>query len=279
VIDVRQSETGAEVYGAVAIVDALGARTFDIHQATAFLEARRTIEARVRQAHNAFHVLRRGPGSDLAMHLEVRTFGDTVVLAWRFSEASVYHAGNVIHAALAVMISEGLIAKIAWRGAIAIGSYVIDETSVLGPAVSDAAAWYEELDWIGVVATPRTKEILAAHYWGAGNGYVGWAVPYSKRAGSANLIAVDWPRELVRKWIRPKPLGYGERETPLPRELVPPTVHQSQEELAKLFSQFPIPFGTESKYENTRRFFEHELADKLSRLEEAQEGSNRYRRS
>jgi hypothetical protein len=261
-----------EVYGAVAIVDALGARTFTVGEGSRFLKARRRIEERVRSSHDLGKWLEDLVLKGTALDLEVRTFGDTVVLAWRFDEADALQAGRTIHSALATLVIEGLAEGIAWRGAVAIGEYVIDRTSVLGPAVSDAASWYEALDWIGIVATPRAREILTSVAGQDEAWFADWTVPYSRRATAVKLFAVDWPNALLQTWLD---LDCDDADRPptsdIADELEPPAVFECQAKLAAAFAKFSMPFGTESKYENARSFFDARLPVAIARLKNLQE--------
>lgn len=261
------------VYGAVAIVDALGARTFTIDQAKDFLKSRRRIEASVRQSHELGDWLgRQRQNGDAELDLQVRTFGDTVVLAWTFKEAEILRAGHTVHHALAAMVAGSFDDRIAWRGSVAIGEYVIDQTSVLGPAVSDAAAWYEALDWVGIVATPRTKEILTGVAKPDERWFIDYEIPYSGSGGSAKLTAVNWPEVLLQSWLG---IESDDADKPpsvdIASDLEPPSTSECRSKLAALFSRFAITFGTEKKFENTRAFFEHCLPGNVGEVKALQE--------
>jgi hypothetical protein len=49
-----------------------------------------------------------------------------------------------------------------FRGSIAIGTFYANEdtNTVMGQAVTDAAAWYDKAEWIGVHATPRASMLI-----------------------------------------------------------------------------------------------------------------------
>jgi hypothetical protein len=53
------------------------------------------------------------------------------------------------------IIAVGLSRGILFRGAFAIGDYIESENAVLGPAVIDAAQWFEMPDMFSVIATPN----------------------------------------------------------------------------------------------------------------------------
>ena len=45
------------------------------------------------------------------------------------------------------------------RGAAALGGFYIRDQVCLGPAVMNAAAWFERGNWAGIVLTPETAEV------------------------------------------------------------------------------------------------------------------------
>ena len=131
------------------------------------------------------------------------------------------------------------------RGAISIGEFVTKDNTVIGPAVADAAQWYENCNWIGIVATPKygyafqhfvesfsfkNPQILEVV-----NRYL---VPYDVplRNGNKNRMwSVAWPSTLFDK-------KKGRHEV------------SAKCAVSLSFSEFPIPLGTEIKYKNTMEF-------------------------
>ncbi len=60
------------------------------------------------------------------------------------------------------MLDEDRLNLILFRGAVSIGTFYADDQSntIMGEAVSDAAAWHAEAEWIGIHATPRATLLL-----------------------------------------------------------------------------------------------------------------------
>jgi len=50
--------------------------------------------------------------------------------------------------------------KLPLRGAISFGKYFRRKNTFMGPAVDDAAEWYEKANWMGVMLTPKTTILL-----------------------------------------------------------------------------------------------------------------------
>ena len=67
----------------------------------------------------------------------------------------------------------------------------------MGPAVSDAATWYERADWIGIHATPYTtmflKSLLQRENQNLDYVLVDYDVPLKDR-GRMLLKTINWPK-------------------------------------------------------------------------------------
>lgn len=143
--------------GIIVLLDALGARAFDLGRCCDYIRDR---DQAWREAKERAPLHPSGDEIGISMDLEpvMFTFGDTVLLAWDFSDCETRSvvAPSFVANRLTSFIEASLRRGILFRRAIAAGAYVIDQTThtVIGPAVADAASWYEEIDWFGVVATP-----------------------------------------------------------------------------------------------------------------------------
>ncbi|MGB8517659.1 MAG: hypothetical protein WCD45_07200, partial [Gallionella sp.] len=143
--------------GVVVLLDALGVSQFDLEACVDFLDKREEI---LEYAEN--HYLLNTKGALLNFSLKpiiTATFGDTLLFAWDFDgdkAASKPVAIKFLAAWLAHILSEGIRRKIYYRGAMSSGELLVDTESntVIGSAVVDASNWYEQADWIGVIATP-----------------------------------------------------------------------------------------------------------------------------
>jgi hypothetical protein len=88
---------------------------------------------------------------------KVVLFSDTYVLtAWGPDEPRKllpWFSGVISQVVKHAAVEQGVFL----RGAVSIGSFVQAPDGLFGPAVTDAAYWYEEADWIGVILTPSAK--------------------------------------------------------------------------------------------------------------------------
>jgi len=143
------------------------------------------------------------------------------------------------------LLVDSLKRRIMFRGSFAVGSFYEDSTTntILGKAVTDAAAWYDKGDWIGILATPRTTVFIDHLKEGHGKGWgpllVNYAVPLSGGT-SIRLWTVNWPKVFWVNSITPCRPGEKPRETFL-----------------DLLSRFGIPLGTKAKHFNAISFFDH----------------------
>jgi hypothetical protein len=239
-------------FGFVALLDALGSKTASLKEAELYLQNIRDIkEAVTRTIEVNFDVtpLKSGAMSDVSCRL----FGDSVLLTHSISdpddEFRVFeHLAYVIRRFINVALEKGLL----FRGSISLGEFVNEDEIVLGPAISDAAAWYEQLDSVGVLCTPQAtmalKSILRKEYAGGDpiNGYATWMdvileVPKLKCGLDLELFVVNW-LSVSRHHTR----GNGTLD----------------EWFYKIMRSFPIPPGTESKFKNTEEFVLRTLASR-----------------
>jgi hypothetical protein len=131
---------------------------------------------------------------------------------------------------------------ILFRGACALGEFyeVDDETNtIMGPVVSDAAAWYDKAEWIGIHLTPRSSMYVEALSMDLAHVLVDYAVPL-KNGQNLWTKAVNWPKAFYVEGLAPPSTGLKRRVSVLSR-----------------LSGHLIPFGVESKYANTVAFFDH----------------------
>lgn len=100
----------------------------------------------------------------------------------------------------ATILHDAIGAGVFLRGAISYGLYYHKNTQVFGPAIEEAAAWYEEADWIGVCATPSVSHILDIvkndSRLPKSQSFVNYPVPFKSKALNADKMdswALGWP--------------------------------------------------------------------------------------
>jgi len=155
-----------------------------------------------------------------------------------------------IFSGVSSVIATGLMRRILFRGAIAVGEFVESDDAVLGPAVIDAAHWYEMPDFFGAIATPNAmfsiETILADKP--AEEGSEDWPVGASESMGRPYEVplkngkclkthAADWT---ISAWVRSR---------------------EASENMEKWFysilQKFPVSPEVEAKYRNTVAFLHH----------------------
>ena len=132
-----------------------------------------------------------------------------------------------------------------FRGAYSLGEvYHVSEAdnTVMGPAVSDAAEWYEKADWIGIHATPDARQtssdLIHSSTSDLAHVLVEFPVPM-KDQSTKRLRAINWPKGF-----------YVE-------DLAPPGPESGKEKLETLLGlQPPSSDSMRRKHSNTVTFFD-----------------------
>jgi hypothetical protein len=226
--------------GIISVLDALGAATYNDKEISQFLSSReRVLELLTRKA-NAKQV--RGD-----MNIEfvtTFTFNDTVLIVYCTPGQPTLN--DVLHFCLLLrkFMVDSLVQGILFRGSVSIGNFYVDDQSntVMGTAVTDAAAWYDSADWVGINATPHATLVVKALLHGGedlDHVLVDYPVPLKGRP-SLDLKAVNWPKAFYVEGLRPVKEG----EDPKAKCL-------------ELLAEHRVPKGTESKHFNTVAFFDH----------------------
>lgn len=227
-------------YGFVAILDVLGASSYNIEESVKFLEKRDTLLEKLKNVQNELMKPVQGVPQP-----EVAVFGDTIVFTWAVGKEQSLKLLPGVALWLRSAIKHSLCDKLFLRGAFSIGSYIFKDATVLGPAISDAASWYQETDWFGVILTPACQFHLVAFLEHASqepqlekftfdNLFVPYPVPL-KNVTRRNMWAISWPQDF---WMK------GDSEL------------NAKAIFASLLIDIPIPKGTETKYQNSLAFFE-----------------------
>jgi len=142
---------------------------------------------------------------------------------------------------------------ILFRGAFSIGSYIEDArtNTVMGEAVSDAASWYDKAAWMGLSSTPRTNTVLEFHYADRldDSRFIHkYDVPL-KSGKTFGLYAISWPGLFLDTGML---------------ELEKKT--DGRRWFLEILHKLSVPEGTETIFENTKRYFsfiESALLEKL----------------
>ena len=223
-------------YGIVAMIDALCVRNSTIEESAHFIENIQKIKNEL-PAFMADYF----DGTPQLKKFEctppqLTTFGDTFIFSWEMKpeELAEYlpHTGII----LSYVVLTGLKLKMAFRGAISVGDYIQSGPIILGPAIADAASWYDSAEMVGVSATPYCGQFLGELNESNGENYFRRYDVQVKGNASKNLWCVPWPALL---------------------DMIEITETKGKTRLEifyKMIQKFSIPKGTEDKYFNTESF-------------------------
>jgi hypothetical protein len=209
----------------VAILDALGVRTYSRQQVKTFLDSRQLVlEAAATLAEK--HLKRFDK-----LRLSRFAFQDTVIICYRLDDTSprcipdFETASHLLRAFEMLSLRRGVL----FRGAYSLGEvFHVSEAdnTVMGPTVSDAAAWYEKADWIGIHATPgasaTSDELIRRATDDLAHLLVQYPVPM-KDGSSLNLRAINWPKGFYVEDLAPLGSGRGREKLQALLDLQPPS--------------------------------------------------------
>jgi hypothetical protein len=228
--------------GIVAILDALGAASYDDTEIQEFLKSRSVVIRLLGdKAEKVAETL------DVSQ-INTYTFNDTILIVLESRDqyscrAEIKAFGTVLRK----LLVDSLKRCIMFRGAFAVGNFYEDKTTntIMGKAVTDAAAWYNKAAWIGISATPRTTVHIdqlmesdsSPRQWD--RLLTRYDVPLSD-GSSRSLWSINWPKVFWVNTITTCKPGQKPRESFL-----------------QLLGKFAIPLGTECKHFNTITFFDH----------------------
>lgn len=226
--------------GIIAVLDALGASNYSDADIQVFLKSRENIMTLLEE--KIEEMSDRIDRNDI----DIFTFNDTILIAYKtnYLEPSLRQIGPFFNI-LRKFFVDSLSHKILFRGSVAIGTFYVDNktNTVLGQAVSDAAAWYEKADWAGIHATPKAtiiiqrwlerRSALQEHLM------LDYDVPL-KDGKFIRVKSVNWPKVFFIESLSPCRIGEKERE-----------------KLLQMLSEHSVPLGTEHKFFNTIDFFDH----------------------
>ncbi len=245
-------------FGITVMLDALGVSKYGIKEAERFIIKRdellinlRTMEENIKKQKRQYNY----PDA------QILTFGDSIIIMWDTNKDDIINILPVVAEWLRATICWGVKNEILLRGCVSIGDYIADDNSAVGPAIADAAAWCDAADWFGVILTPKCQYYLESLIEDAEHNnnspfhkaeFEQWFHKYEVplKNTTKRLWVISWPYyTLNRPFSEETPLGY----------------------LVKALMRFPIPKGTESKYENSVNFFkyfEENVFTKIKKLSE-----------
>ncbi|MFA5806021.1 MAG: hypothetical protein WC879_15395 [Melioribacteraceae bacterium] len=254
-------------YGIVILLDALGVSGYNENQIKEFLSARQEINEIVKSLTITDTLKEIGYIGKFYPPI-IFSFGDTVVVTIELkSKKFIKDHIWIVSLLMKRYLFHSLEKRILFRGSFSIGNYIADSDSntIMGEALNDAASWYEASDWMGIFSTPKTNSLLEylycdykkvnnmKHFHDNGITYLhSYSVPL-KLGGNMNSYVINWPSAFFDKTL----LSIEGKENP-------------EKYFLEIMSSFTIPKGSESKYENIKKYFYY-IAEK--RLKDSQENN------
>jgi hypothetical protein len=193
------------------------------------------------------------PGPVLTIRHDVVAFSDSLLLTFEADDASADPARILrdTSSTLVQYFTECLGRGDLLRGAAAFGTYYEGDRIFTGPAILDAAFYYDVADWAGLILTPQTADLwkkgkdgFASSVNGRAFSWVETKVPISQSVGRRKR------RELRREGCRRYALSWWWAP--------PPQLNRNarRTEIESAFKPGPGGSGWETKRKNTLRFFD-----------------------
>jgi len=125
-------------------------------------------------------------GKKFGKIVKIVSISDTIAL---FSKGDANLSVEIQAKICAWLLEHALSHRIPLRGAISYGKYIEYDNIMQGPAVDEAASWYEFVDWIGVVLTPSAQMKIDVETIN----FIARDIPIPyKQAGHKLTTCVDW---------------------------------------------------------------------------------------
>jgi len=243
-----------EKYGIVVLLDALGIRTTNaLESKTYFNKINKLRREDIPILLLALFAADKSMDTKALPDLTYRFFGDSILITYQVADLTkLIQYFHKIAIFLNILIPTAIQSGMLFRGALSIGEFLEeeprDESSVtLGPAVSDAATWYDRLEIVGVITTPATANSLRTMLSKVKEPFdeklplnkdiIWYDVPI--KDGFLSTYLFNWPAFI-------------------------PVTDESAERQPLFWyydriSSFRIPLGTEKKYQNTEIFFKFSI--------------------
>lgn len=191
--------------GVVVMIDALGVSNFSSLDTLRFLDKWRSIIDTIIYRRYRFREFMISFNENLGnLHNpEVITFGDTIILSWDVPLLEPDYLLIPVGILLRPIIRLSIESSVPIRGAIGIGEYIhYYPSTIVGPAVSQAAKWYEKGEWLGIIASiecGRKIELVEDRNRESGTidrFYIKYNVPLNNGT-SREMWVLSWPQSYL----------------------------------------------------------------------------------
>jgi hypothetical protein len=190
--------------GLIAILDALGAAAYSAEKIAEFMKSRHRVLGALQSNAGA----KAARGTIEARQVTTFTFNDTVLIVYTTLAAPTLEDVKQFCLLLRKFELDSLVEGILFRGSIALGDFYVNNSTntVMGPAVTDAAAWYDKSEWIGINATPHATMVIQALAEQDGDLLPHLLLDYDipmKDGTVVRLKAVNWPKTFLAPNLTP----------------------------------------------------------------------------
>lgn len=189
-----------EYVGAVALLDALGTKGAWRIDIAKTLKNWALINEVLDHAHEDSLELVTNKLDFADIEMQKDSFSDTIIITARHKDNKI--DGNLllyISAQLNGVILLGLNYGLLFRGCMSIGKYYRGKQMVIGPAVDEAANYYQLPNWVGLSATPSAhlalNKSMSVPY--LSRNWVRYNIPF-KTGYDNNGWALNWPYSVIR---------------------------------------------------------------------------------
>lgn len=139
----------------------------------------------------------------LGMTLEFDAFSDTLIISITGGEidAMIKRMAFSLYTLIPFAITQG----INFRGCMSLGKFYKSENMIIGPAIDEAAMYYEKSDWIGVFATPSVYSRIKKNYSNFIDHLIEYNIPTKNKVIKSYAVTLfnDFKysnQEHVKKW-------------------------------------------------------------------------------
>jgi len=178
---------------------------------------------------------------------KVVAFSDTIIVTLRTSDPAFYIP--VMGGLIAGPFILGLTKGVYFRGTISIGKFHQTGSLIIGPAIDEAAEWYEQADWIGISTSPSAffgLESLVDMGMDVTEFFVRYNIPMKSDMMPSGW-ALAWPSPSLLKRI-----GKESRAT-------------GKTAILQAFASRPVSIEAALKFHNTLSFFDHVVRSRRRR--------------
>lgn len=231
------SESNNFVDGAIAVLDVLGIK--GIWERESLNEIVRKWKGLVNDFNEIEAAIKNDQNNDIITHIQF--FSDTVIVTYEGKDPVDLISYMSLH--LTYPFCHSILQKIFLRGSISVGKFLRTESLIVGPALDEAANYYEYHNWMGMTLAPSARTLLDETFknYRRSGWYEKYNVP-TKNGFDENVWSLNWPSNMkgVMSFI--------------------PDSREARPALREVLSNPPNGENIKAKYDNTLKFFDEMIS-------------------